>query len=250
VFDFCTFDHNDGYGTVYGQVRSHHTDNVWNNCHYANNGKGGVAFHGMEASSAWDNCEFFHNGGPAFDHFLIHKKLGDGKEIGPRPESGADVLVVRHCVIRNHAGPVWLQRQGRSESIVFADNRIKHNQLPEKCALTKDSGKNLEQLFDLTGPVGVFHVEKGKLNVEMRGGFAWDNTQYLFTAGPDSDPGSSILISGSAEQGGVEGSIHIPNGYCTILNAALLQDDAVVNVQYGIGLDPIKGQVIKYGPAE
>jgi hypothetical protein len=215
-------------------VRSHHTDNVWNNCHYAKNGKGAVAFYGMEASSVWDNCEFFHNGGPAFDHFPIHKKLGDGKDVGPRPESGADVLVIRHCVIRNHPGPVWLQRAGHSGSIVFADNRIKHNLAPEECSLTRGSGKTAEELFDLTGPAGVFHVEKGKRNVELRGGFAWDNTPYLFTASPHSDPGSSILISGSAEQGGIQGRIHIPNGYCTILNAALLEDEAVVNVRSGI----------------
>jgi hypothetical protein len=102
-------------------------------------------------------------------------------------------------------------------------------------------------LFDFGATVAPTEV---RATVELRGGFAWDNRQYLFTASPHSDPGSSILICGSAEQRGVEGSIHIPNGYCTILNAALLEDEAVIQVQSGIGLDPLQGRVIQYGPAE
>jgi hypothetical protein len=115
IYQFCTFDRNGGYGAVYGQVRSHHTDNVWDSCHFGWNGQGGIAFHGVEASSVWENCEFFHNGGAAFDHFLIHKKSGPGKPIAPQPQVGAGALVIRNSVIRNHAGPVWLNRDGTSE---------------------------------------------------------------------------------------------------------------------------------------
>ena len=46
-------------------------------------------------------------------------------------------------------------------------------------------GKTVEQLFHLTAPVaGAFHVEEGKLCVELRSGFAYYNGPYLFTAGP------------------------------------------------------------------
>ena len=249
-FVLCTFSRNGGYGLVYGQVRSHHTDNMWRSCHISMNGKGGVAFYGMEASSVWENCEFFYNGGPAFDHFLIHKKTGHGKPIGPRPEAGADVLIVRNSVIRNNAGPVWLQRVGRSQAIVFEDSRLKHNGQPKRSKVLNDtehSSKTAAEYLGLTEPVGgLFHVEEGRLNVELRGAFAWNNTEYMFTASPHSMEGSSITISGGNRAGGVKGSIHAPNGYAVILDTRLLEEDASVNVKSGIGLDPLSGQVINF----
>jgi len=250
-YQFCSFDRNDGYGLVYGEVRSHHTDNVWDSCHWGWNGKGGVAFHGVEASSIWENCEFFHNGGPAFEHFLINKKEGPGKPIGPCPGAGAGALVIRNSVIRNHAGPVWLNRGGVSESIVFEDSRLKHNGDPKDCALTKDSGKTVEELFGLTGPVGgIFHVEKGQLFAELRGGFAWDNGPYVFTASPNSTPGSRLTISGAARTGHVTGGVYAPTAILTVLDASLLKEDTHINVASGIGLDPRTGTVISYGRSD
>ncbi len=248
-FQFCSFDHNDGYGIMYGEVRSHHTDNMWDSCHYGWNGKGGVAFHGVEASSVWENCEWFHNGGPAFDHFLINRKLSDGKPVGPRPESGAGALVVRNSVIRQCAGPVWLNRGGVCESIVFEDSRLKHNGNPANSAPTKDLGKSVQDLFGLAeGPVGgLFHVEKGRLFVELRGGFAWDNGAYFFTTGPNSNPGSRLVVSGAAKTGHITGGIHAPNAYVTLLDRSLLSREVPINVQSGIALDPVRGKVVKLG---
>jgi|GEM_PF-4246454 len=246
-FNFCSFDRNDGYGVVYGEVRSHHTDNVWNSCHWGWNGKGGVAFHGVENSSIWENCEFFHNGGAAFDHFLINKKRGNGKEIGPRPGVGAGALVIRNTVIRNSAGPVWLNRGGQSEAIVFEDCRLKHNGNPSDSALTKDSGKTVNELFDLTGPVsGLFHVEQGQLFVEIRGGFAWDNGEYIFTASPRSEEGSRIQVGGAASNHHITGGVYAPNGYATILDTNLLPEGAPMVVKGGIGLNPMTGEVVNY----
>lgn len=248
-YQFCTFDHNDGYGLVYGEVRAHHTDNVYDSCHWGWNRKGGVAFHAVEASSIWENCEFFHNGGAAFEHFLINKKLGNGRPIGPRPGVGAGALVIRNSVIRNCAAPVWLNRGGRSESIVFEDCRLKHNGHPRECTFTKDSGQSVEEMFGLTGPVGgLVHVEGGQVFAEIRGGFAWDNSEYFFTTSPNSDEGSRITVSGAARSGHITGGIYAPNGYANIQDTSLLKEDAVINVKSGIGLDPIAGKVVSYGP--
>ena len=249
-FEFVGFDHNDGYGLVYGEVRAHHTDNVFNSCHWGWNKKGGVAFHGVEASSIWENCEFFHNGGAAFEHFLINKKRGAGKPIGPSPSSGAGALVIRNTVIRNCPGPVWLNRGGKCESIVFQDCRLKHNGDPKDSHHTKDSGKSAAELFGLTAPVGgIFHVERGQLFAEIRGGFAWDNTGYMFTATRESTPGSRLTIGGAAAAGHVTGGVYAPTGLLTVQDASLLQDDAHIHVQSGVGLDPRKGGIVKYGPA-
>ena len=246
-YQFCSFDRNDGYGLVYGEIKSHHTDNLYDSCHWGWNGKGAVAFHAVEASSVWENCEFFHNGGAAFEHFLINKKLGNGRPIGPRPGVGAGALVIRNSVIRNHAGPVWLNRGGKSEAIVFQDCRIKHNVNPKNCAIIKKSGKTTAQLMGLTDPVGMLHCEKGQLFAELRGGFCRDNGKYLFTAVAGSIPGSRITIGGSCSSGHLTGGVHAPTGYATILDASLLKAEVEIIVKSGIGLDPVNGKVIKYG---
>lgn len=247
-FKFCTFDRNDGYAVVYDRIRSHNTDNLWTKCHFAQNRKGAFAFYSVENSSIWQHCEFFHNGGPAFTHFLIHKKLGHGKKgIGPRPSFGAGALTIRNCIMRDHAGPVWLQRGGRAESIVFEDCRLKHNGFPHRSGPLKgtpDAGKSMQELFGLAGPVsGLMHVEGGHLSAELRGGFAWDNGEYIFSAGPQSVGGNRILVSSSSENG-FTGGIHAPRGFATILDLSMLPESAPITVQGGIGLDPRTGRSV------
>lgn len=84
----------------------------------------------------------------------------------------------------------------------------------------------------------------------MRGGFAWDNTPYLFTASPNSTEGSRLTISGAASNGHVTGGVYAPNAMLTVLDASLLPEDAHVHVASGIGLDPRKGAIVSYGPSD
>ncbi|MCX5660849.1 MAG: hypothetical protein NTW19_14180 [Planctomycetota bacterium] len=248
-FQFCNFDHNNGYATVYGEVRSHHTDNFWEDCHYSMNGKGGVAFHGVETDSIWDNCEWFHNGGPAFEQFEVTRKTGPG-EMGVHPHDGAEVINIRSCIFRECAGPVWLQRGGESSAIAFEDCRMKHNGDPSESGPTKDSGKTAEQLLGLTAPAsGLFHVEGGQLCVELRGGLAYDNGPWLFSAGPKAKPGCRLTVGGAGKAGCFSGGTENPAGFATILDRSLLKPEAVIHVKSGIALDPTTGETVKLGGA-
>jgi hypothetical protein len=105
----------------------------------------------------------------------------------------------------------------------------------------------VEELFNLTAPVaGAFHVEEGRLYVELRGGFAYDNGPYLFTASPKATERSRILLSGSSKMG-FNGGIHNPNGFATILDRSLLKPESPIVVKSGIALDAATGKVLPLG---
>ena len=144
-------------------------------------------------------------------------------------------LVIRDSVIRGD-GPVWLNRAGHAFGIVFSDCRLKHN-------AGNASG-------DLAQPVGMFHVEGGSLQVEIRGGYCWDNNGYLFTTGPNSAEGSRLVISGASKIGGIKGNIHAPNAYLTVLDVSVLEEGATINVKSGVGLSPRSGELVEFGPSD
>jgi hypothetical protein len=192
-----------------------------------------VAFHGLECSSVWDNCEFFNNGGPAFEQFPLQRRVAKG-QVGDTDHAAYD-LVIRDSVIHGD-GPVWLNRGGDAFAIVFEDCRLKHN-----------SRKVAE---DLTQPVGMLHVEFGSLQAEIRGGFCWDNNDYLFTTGPKSSPGSRLVISGASRTNGIRGSIHAPETLVTVQDVTVLDPDATIHVKSGVGLDPRSGVVVRFGAAK
>ena len=141
--------------------------------------------------------------------------------------------MIRDSVIRGD-GPVWLNRAGNSFGIVFADCRLKHN-----------SEKASEEL---TQPVGMLHVEGGSLQVEIRGGFCWDNNGYIFTTGPKSAEGSRLVITGASRTAGIKGGIHAPNAYLTVQDVSVLEEDVTINVRSGIGMDPRRAELVKFGP--
>ena len=61
---------------------------------------------------------------------------------------------------------------------------------------------------------------------------------------------STYLIVEGGRAAFVEtGTAHSVPGLLTVLDASLLQDDAHIHVQSGIGLDPRKGGIVTYGPA-
>ncbi|MGN6628226.1 MAG: hypothetical protein ACTHLN_16525, partial [Tepidisphaeraceae bacterium] len=235
-FQLCNFDNNGGHAVSYGSVLGatefdNHSSNIWNTIHFNNNGSSAIALSGVEHDSLWTNCEWLNNSGPAFEHFVINQQNAGGSPV-QQTTWGATGLSIRGVISGN--GPAWVNRGGQCKSIAFIDCRISGN-------TSTPSG--------LTSPVGLFHVESGKVDLEIRGGAGWTgNFGTLFTATSGSANYSKLTLTGGGDTY-ANSNIQAPNkADLVVADTNLLSSASSIHVHQGIGINPKTAAKVVYGP--
>lgn len=240
----CSLESNGGYGLFYDVSRTHFTDNYWIGSHFNSNAKGGIGLAALEKSAGWEGCEFVSNSGPAVDHHQAYDKdkVNATSDIPVPSNEGAEMVSFRSCVFSDNSGPIWLNRYGKSEGILFQDCRIRNN--------------NVNPPPDLPGTIGLIHVDLdgpstvadgSTLSCEIRGGNSFTgNSSYIFTV-LNTTNSPRFILSGGAINGAFSSSnISGANVKLIVRDTAVLHTPSTISVGQGIGIDPLGGTLVSY----
>ncbi|MEM7790990.1 MAG: hypothetical protein AAF546_06295 [Verrucomicrobiota bacterium] len=230
VFQFCKFDFTGGHGVRFSALSpgERHSRHRWFSCHFQDNDHAAVSiqgpvWHNLFANGEWISKPEIYS--PCFEHHV--------------PNGSSKGISIRDSVLRGN-GRAWINLDGDVDNLVVSDSRLKHN------AQDPDSTQGPYGPLELTDPVGLFHVERGRISLSIRGGAGWyDNSQKIFTTVNNQSLPSKFTVNagGFPILGSASKKIITENSMILVTDAERIADGATVKVSSGFALDPDSGLI-------